>query len=100
VRDFGHLEGVYIPAAHEKDIPMVGINMSRPITRQRFTAAHELCHYFRDSEQQICPIGSKSALENSRIVLLQAYSCHLGSFVHRLRSEQRTDTQSVTLFYF
>ena len=63
MRDFGHLEGAFIPAANEKDVPMVGINMNRPITRQRFTAAHELCHYFRDSEQQICPIGSKSALE-------------------------------------
>lgn len=63
MRDFGHLEGVFIPAANEKDVPMVGINMNRPITRQRFTAAHELCHYFRDSEQQICPMGKKSAVE-------------------------------------
>lgn len=63
MRDFGHLEGVFIPAKDDNDTPMVGINMNRPITRQRFTAAHELCHYFRDSEQQICPIGRKSALE-------------------------------------
>ena len=63
IRDFGKLEGVYVPALSQDDIPIVGININRPITRQRFTAAHELCHYFRDSEQQICPIGSKSAVE-------------------------------------
>ncbi|MEA4871494.1 MAG: ImmA/IrrE family metallo-endopeptidase, partial [Synergistaceae bacterium] len=63
IRDFGKLEGVYIPAQDQDDIPMVGINLNRPITRQRFTAAHELCHFFKDSEKQICPIGSKTASE-------------------------------------
>jgi Zn-dependent peptidase ImmA (M78 family) len=64
IRDFGKLEGVYIPAINQEDIPIVGINLNRPITRQRFTAAHELCHFFRDSDEQICPInGTKSAIE-------------------------------------
>jgi len=63
IRDFGKLEGVYIPAKNLEDIPIVGINLNRPITRQRFTAAHELCHFFRDSEEQICPIGSRTASE-------------------------------------
>ncbi len=63
IRDFGKLEGVYVPALSQDDVPIVGININRPITRQRFTAAHELCHYFRDSEQHLCPIGSKSAIE-------------------------------------
>ncbi|PKM62729.1 MAG: hypothetical protein CVU97_03930 [Firmicutes bacterium HGW-Firmicutes-21] len=64
LRDFGHLEGVYIPARSRDDIAIAGINLNRPITRQRFTAAHELCHHFRDSEHQICPIiGRKSAVE-------------------------------------
>lgn len=64
VRDFGKLEGVFIPTKNQEDIPIVGINLNRPITRQRFTAAHELCHFFRDSEEQICPIsGTKSAIE-------------------------------------
>lgn len=35
-----NLEGAYIPASSEDDIPIVGINVNRPITRQRFTAAH------------------------------------------------------------
>lgn len=62
--DFKKLEGVYIPAASSEDVPAVGINADRPITRQRFSAAHELCHHFRDADKQIsCPIGSKNAIE-------------------------------------
>ena len=64
LRDFNKLEGVYIPGTSSDDIPIVGINANRPITRQRFSAAHELCHHFRDADRQIsCPIGSKSAIE-------------------------------------
>ena len=63
--DFKKLEGVYIPAENGEDIPVVGINVNRPITRQRFTAAHELCHHFRDADNQIsCPMyGKKNAIE-------------------------------------
>ena len=35
--NFKKLEGVYIPISEDKDIPVVGINVNRPITRQRFT---------------------------------------------------------------
>ena len=62
--NFKKLEGVYIPASSSDDVPTVGINANRPITRQRFSAAHELCHHFRDADKQIsCPIGSKNAIE-------------------------------------
>ena len=62
--DFKKLEGVYIPASSDDDIPVIGINANRPITRQRFSAVHELCHHFRDSDKQIsCPIGSKNYVE-------------------------------------
>lgn len=63
--DFKKLEGVYIPKSNNDDVPVVGINWNRPITRQRFTAAHELCHHFRDADKQIsCPIsGKKTAIE-------------------------------------
>lgn len=62
--DFKKLEGVYIPASSAEDVPTVGINVNRPITRQRFSAAHELCHHFRDADKQIsCPIGSNNAVE-------------------------------------
>lgn len=62
--DFKKLEGVYIPASSEDDVPVVGINANRPITRQRYSAAHELCHHFRDADKEIsCPIGSKNVIE-------------------------------------
>ena len=63
--DFHKLEGVYLPKSAKDDTPVVGINVNRPITRQRFTAAHELCHHFRDADKQIsCPIGgNKDSIE-------------------------------------
>ncbi len=62
--NFKKLEGVYIPASGGEDIPVVGINVNRPITRQRFTAAHELCHHFRDADKQVsCPINGRTAIE-------------------------------------
>ena len=61
------LEGVYLPATGDDDYPMVGINADRPITRQRFTAAHELCHHLRDADKQT---ARKTRANNSRITLL------------------------------
>jgi len=64
LRNFKKLEGVYIPADNQADIAIVGINANRPITRQRFTAAHELCHHFRDFNSNVaCPIGQKNSVE-------------------------------------
>lgn len=62
--NFKKLEGVYIPASFDGASPTVGINANRPITRQRFTAAHELCHHFRDYDKKIsCPFGKKNSVE-------------------------------------
>jgi len=64
LRNFNKLEGVYIPAQSADDVAIIAINAKRPITRQRFTAAHELCHHLRDSDKQLnCPIGQKNATE-------------------------------------
>ena len=41
-RPFKKYEGIYIPAANEEDFSNIGINLNRPIARQRFTATHEL----------------------------------------------------------
>lgn len=58
IRDFGivyqfmefkDLEGIYVLPDNSDDIPIIGINFGRPITRQRYTAAHELCHHIKDS---------------------------------------------------
>jgi len=59
-RDFKDLEGIYIVPEDEDDIAIVGINNNRPVTRQRFTAAHELCHHIKDkNESCICPIDGR-----------------------------------------
>ncbi|QAA34895.1 ImmA/IrrE family metallo-endopeptidase [Clostridium manihotivorum] len=59
-RDFKDLEGIYIVPEDENDIAIVGINNNRPVTRQRFTAAHELCHHIKDkNESSICPIDGR-----------------------------------------
>ena len=57
--DFKDLEGIYIIPEEENDIPIIGINFGRPITRQRYTAAHELCHHIKDRDNSICPISSR-----------------------------------------
>lgn len=52
-RNFSNYEGIYIPAEGDDDVPVVGINANRPVTRQRYTASHELCH--RDSMSPAVP---------------------------------------------
>lgn len=63
-RPFNKYEGIYIPKEDEEDIPVVGINVKRPITRQRFTAAHELCHHLKDANRGfMCTINVHSEVE-------------------------------------
>lgn len=63
-RPFNKYEGIYIPKEDEEDIPVVGINVKRPITRQRFTAAHELCHHLKDANRGfMCTINVQSEVE-------------------------------------
>jgi Zn-dependent peptidase ImmA (M78 family) len=63
-RKFDNLEGIYIVPDDSNDLPLVGINIDRPITRQRFTAAHEICHHIKDRKSQICPLdGRKNTIE-------------------------------------
>lgn len=65
IRNFKDLEGLYIPATNENDIDVVAINFNRSIYRQRFTAAHEICHCIKDKNNAIiCPInGKKNRIE-------------------------------------
>jgi Zn-dependent peptidase ImmA (M78 family) len=92
--DFKKLEGVYVPASSLEDVPLVGINVNRPITRQRFSAAHELCHHFRDSDKQIsCPIGAKNSVErfaeNFAVALLMPIN-ELRAQVNKRKNSNRT----------
>ena len=59
--EFENLEGIYLVPEGEKDLPVVGINYKRKITRQRFTAAHELCHHLKDRRSEICPKGGNGS---------------------------------------
>lgn len=57
-------DGMYLPAQGEDDVAIVGINLKRPITRQRYTAAHELCHHIKDSRSTyMCNPGSRMPIE-------------------------------------
>lgn len=63
-RDFSKAEGIYIPATNKDDLAIVGINLNRCIQRQRYTAAHELCHHLKDRNSNfVCKTGSKQAIE-------------------------------------
>ena len=64
LRPFKNYDGIYIPAENSDDIPVVGINLNRPITRQRYSAAHELCHFLKDSHKQFaCIPNSRNLIE-------------------------------------
>lgn len=64
--DFDKLEGLLLYDKQKESI--VSINLNRPVTRQRFTAAHELGHIVLhteiNGENFLCPIyGTKSQIE-------------------------------------
>ncbi|MDO4546205.1 MAG: Fic family protein [Bacillota bacterium] len=62
--EFKDLEGIYIFPDDGEDIPLIGVNFNRPIARQRYTAAHEICHHIKDRDNGICPIrGKKNSIE-------------------------------------
>lgn len=64
IRPFDNCDGVYLPAFGENDTSLVGINLNRPISRQRFSAAHELCHHLKDRNKQFaCFSNPKSDIE-------------------------------------
>lgn len=72
-KDFKELEGIYLPPEDDTDIAVVGINNRRPVTRQRFTAAHEICHHIKDRiSKALCPIGNKSMAEKFADVFASA----------------------------
>ena len=84
--EFKDLEGIYILPDDEDDIPVIGINFGRPITRQRYTAAHELCHHIKDRDSSICPInGKKNSIES----FADAFASELLMPTKYLRAEAR-----------
>src|SRR5713101_5770621 len=72
------LSGAYIPAMPETDgRPGILVNAKHPRTRQRFTAAHELCHHLRDKnvvfdrETEVLP--RSGSLRNDREAVAEAF---------------------------
>lgn len=61
-RPFKDIEGVYSPDS-EGVVATVAINSKRPYERQRFTAAHELCHHLKDHSVSISPTRSDDPIE-------------------------------------
>ena len=64
-RNLDKLEGAFFPEG-EDGIPLIAFNAKRPIQRIRFTAAHELCHYLKDSDNDHIPwciSNSKNRIE-------------------------------------
>ena len=64
-RNLDKLEGAFFPEG-EDGIPLIAFNAKRPIQRIRYTAAHELCHYLKDSDNDKipwCVSNSKNRIE-------------------------------------
>lgn len=61
--DFEKLEGIILN--DEDDITIVGINRLRPWSRQRFTAAHEHCHFIKDLKKNKNEVNTIECLSGS-----------------------------------
>lgn len=64
-RNLDKLEGAFFPEGDD-GIPLIAFNAKRPIQRIRFTAAHELCHFLKDSDNDNipwCVLHSKNRIE-------------------------------------
>ena len=49
----GKLDGFYFPAGRTRQRAGMLINSRRPYARQRYTAAHELCHFFKKDSARV-----------------------------------------------
>ncbi|ALC91532.1 hypothetical protein AM500_18385 [Bacillus sp. FJAT-18017] len=70
----GSLAGAYLPAQKEEGIPAgILINENLPISKQRYSAAHEYCHFLRkdpislDTEEELFRISDYKRNDNEKI---------------------------------
>ena len=95
-RDFKDIEGIYLVPQDSDDISIVGINLNRPIPRQRFTAAHELCHHIKDRTlNSICSFGNQRDPKSKDILEIAESRYNKGSTV---LSGQVSHTQWYDIF--
>lgn len=86
------LEGVYIPATDDYDVPVAGISANRPITRQRYTAVHELCHHFRDAGKSVaCPMLPQSEIEKFADAFASAVLMPLPDLKYQVNKRKNTN---------
>lgn len=71
--DFENLDGFYKQSAIKDKYALVGIKSDVSIERQRFTAAHELCHHLKDSGEIISLQGSDDQIE----IFANQFASHL-----------------------
>lgn len=63
LKDFDNLAGIIIN--DEDNCTIVGINKNNSLQRQRFTAAHEYCHYIKDLKRQTGSVDCIKCLSTS-----------------------------------
>ncbi len=106
LRNFDRLDGIIIN--DDENSTIVGINNNRPWPRQRFTAAHEYCHFIKDLKKGVgtrdtiqCLKYSKSAIEkyaDSFAAYLLMPTANLKCICQEyLNSEGFIDFKSITL---
>lgn len=65
-QDFEAFEGIYLlpdDSKEDTECGYVSININRPIERQRFSAAHELCHHLKDETSGFSKQGERNPVE-------------------------------------
>ena len=63
LKDFENLDGIIIN--DQDNTTIVGINVNNNLQRQRFTAAHEYCHYIKDLNKEKGSTDYIECLKNS-----------------------------------
>lgn len=90
-RELDKLEGAYSPDS--PDYPAaIAINKKRPFQRQRFTAAHELCHHLKDYNSQIiCPFEKSNPIEKFADAFAAELLMPSNFFISEAKSISNTD---------
>lgn len=95
-RNFKEVEGLFLPAMTDGDVNLVAINAKRPITRQRFTASHELCHYLKDPREGksfICETGAKNVIERYADAFASAFLMPSDELKSQIDQRGKVDTR-------
>ena len=95
-RNFDKIEGLLMPSTQADGINLIVLNAKRPIQRQRFSAAHELCHMLKDvrdgiSGSFICETNSKNYIERYADRFASAFLMPRDEMIHQIELRGRGD---------